>query len=155
MLLGNRSPPAMTPLEPCRVAPYINVSGMRTTSLPNLDATSTTTLPSITISSSKIVADLSKTSISHSAVQHFSNTVAAAAAFSAFDPAIISVAVHQYAAAITSGNGRPSGFFSLQQYPLYLAAFSAIHNKDSSIADLRMKAKKHSESLGLATDLIL
>ncbi|XP_046865516.1 short stature homeobox protein isoform X2 [Drosophila willistoni] len=133
MLLGNRSPPAMTPLEPCRVAPYINVSGMRTTSLPNLDATSTTTLP----------------------IQHFSNTVAAAAAFSAFDPAIISVAVHQYAAAITSGNGRPSGFFSLQQYPLYLAAFSAIHNKDSSIADLRMKAKKHSESLGLATDLIL
>ncbi|XP_068140056.1 short stature homeobox protein 2 [Drosophila tropicalis] len=156
ILLDNRSPPVGTPLEQCRVAPYINVSGMRTTSVSNLDPTSTiTTLPSITISSNKIVADLSKTTISHSAVKHFSNTVAAAAAFSAFDPAIISVAAHQYAAAIASGNGRPSGFFSFQQYPLNLAAFSAIHNKDSSIADLRMKAKKHSESLGLETDLIL
>ncbi|XP_022227531.1 uncharacterized protein LOC111077529 [Drosophila obscura] len=88
-------------------------------------------------------------SISHSGTKHFSNTVAAA--FSAFDPALISVAAHQYAAAMTNG----SGIFSVPQYSINLAAFAAAHSKRSSIEDLRMKAKKHSESLGFETDMVL
>lgn len=52
----------------------------------------------------------------------------------------------QYAAAM---NGGGSGLFSIPQYPLNLAALAAAHNKNSSIADLRLKAKKHAEALGL------
>lgn len=37
----------------------------------------------------------------------------------------------------------------MSQYPLNLAALAAAHNKNSSIADLRLKAKKHAEALGL------
>lgn len=59
----------------------------------------------------------------------------------------------QYAAAI-SNRSRPTGLFALPQYPLHLAAFAAAH-KNSSIADLRMKAKKHSESLGLEADIVI
>lgn len=51
----------------------------------------------------------------------------------------------QYAAAINSN----PGLFSMSQYPLNLAALAAAHNKNSSIADLRLKAKKHAEALGL------
>lgn len=51
----------------------------------------------------------------------------------------------QYAAAINS----TSSLFSMPQYPLNLAALAAVHNKNSSIADLRLKAKKHAEALGL------
>ena len=51
----------------------------------------------------------------------------------------------QYAAAMNGG----SGLFSIPQYPLNLAALAAAHNKNSSIADLRLKAKKHAEALGL------
>lgn len=53
----------------------------------------------------------------------------------------------QYAAAMTSNVG--AGLFSISQYPLNLAALAAAHNKNSSIADLRLKAKKHAEALGL------
>lgn len=36
------------------------------------------------------------------------------------------------------------------QYPaLNLAALAAAHNKNSSIADLRLKARKHAEALGI------
>lgn len=101
--------------------------------------------------------------------QHYSTTAAAAAAaFSAFDPALLSAAHQvckfytnerysiftdlffhfQYAAAI-SGTGVGAGLFSLSQYPLNLAALAVAHNKNSSIADLRLKAKKHAEALGL------
>lgn len=52
----------------------------------------------------------------------------------------------QYAAAVGSS------IFSLPQYPLNLAALAAAHNKNSSIADLRLKAKKHAEALGLTTE---
>lgn len=41
------------------------------------------------------------------------------------------------------------GLFTMPQYPLNLAALAAAHNKNSSIADLRLKAKKHTESLGI------
>lgn len=48
-----------------------------------------------------------------------------------------------------TGNSVTSAIFSLPQYPLSLAALAAAHNKNSSIADLRLKAKKHAEALGL------
>lgn len=34
MMLNNHSPPASTPLEPCRVVPYMNVPALRGLSLP-------------------------------------------------------------------------------------------------------------------------
>jgi hypothetical protein len=42
-----------------------------------------------------------------------------------------------------------TNIFSLPQYPLNLATALAAHNKNSSIADLRLKAKRHAEALGL------
>lgn len=41
------------------------------------------------------------------------------------------------------------GLFTIPQYPLNLAALAAAHNKNSSIADLRLKARKHAEALGI------
>ncbi|KAG4072812.1 hypothetical protein HA402_009635 [Bradysia odoriphaga] len=116
ILLSNHSPPVSTPLEPCRVAPYVNLPSMRGTTV--------------------------GTTSSSSSSQHFSS-----ASFSAFDPALISAA-HQYAAAISNSNCGV-GIFSIPQYPLNLAALAAAHNKNSSIADLRLKARKHAEALGI------
>lgn len=76
--MTSHSPPASTPLEPCRVAPYVNVPALRGLSLPSA-------LPS--------------------SYDRLTNPVAAAVAaaavypspgpvFSAFDPALISAA-HQ------------------------------------------------------------
>lgn len=66
ILLSSQSPPVSTPLEPCRVAPYVNLPSLRGTSV------ATPSTP-----------------------QHFpSSAAAAAAAFSAFDPALLSAA-HQ------------------------------------------------------------
>ncbi|GLV43007.1 uncharacterized protein CBL_13632 [Carabus blaptoides fortunei] len=134
MMLTTHSPPTSTPLEPCRVAPYVNVPTLR--GLP----ISAATIPS--------------------GYDRLTNPVAAAVAaatvypshgpvFSAFDPALISAA-HQYAAAVSSGP-RPgsSVLFCHPQYPLGFASLAAAH-KNSSIADLRMKARKHAEALGLA-----
>lgn len=45
-----------------------------------------------------------------------------------------------------------SNIFTMAQYPLNLAAIAAAQSKNSSIADLRMKAKRHAESLGLDAD---
>nr|XP_017025495.1 short stature homeobox protein 2 [Drosophila kikkawai] len=160
-LVGSRSPPIATPLEPCRVAPYVSLAALRSSSVPSQHPTIATNASSQGSSSattgkaSSVDASSHSTpAISRSAVKQFSSTVAAAAAFSAFDPAIISVAAHQYAAAITNGTV-PAGLFSVPQYSINLAAFAAAHSKSSSIADLRMKAKKHSESLGLQADMVL
>ncbi|XP_017003996.2 short stature homeobox protein 2 isoform X2 [Drosophila takahashii] len=159
-LVGSRSPPIATPLEPCRVAPYVSLAALRSSSVPSHPATATSSnpnpqAPSATGSGKVVNVDSPHTpAISRSAIKQFSSTVAAAAAFSAFDPAIISVAAHQYAAAITNGSV-PAGLFSVPQYSINLAAFAAAHSKSSSIADLRMKAKKHSESLGLQADIVL
>ncbi|XP_033172996.1 short stature homeobox protein 2 [Drosophila mauritiana] len=162
-LVGSRSPPIATPLEPCRVAPYVSLAALRSSSVPSHPAAVTSSNPqapggSGASSSGKVVTVDSphnhNPAISRSAIKQFSSTVAAAAAFSAFDPAIISVAAHQYAAAITNGTV-PAGLFSVPQYSINLAAFAAAHSKSSSIADLRMKAKKHSESLGLQADMVL
>ncbi|XP_030383986.1 short stature homeobox protein 2 [Scaptodrosophila lebanonensis] len=156
ILLSTQSPPVSAPLEPCRVAPYLNISTIRSKTSSALPTTRI-------VSSMQSAANASKGSTMVStpsglpasaaaAAQHFS--VAAAAAFSAFDPAIISAAAHQYASAISNG-AAPTGLFPLPQYPINLAAFAAAHSKSSSIADLRMKAKKHTESLGLQTDTVL
>ncbi|KAH8410673.1 hypothetical protein KR009_011750 [Drosophila setifemur] len=157
-LVGSRSPPIATPLEPCRVAPYVSLAALRNSSVPPLSATASSTNPQASNSTNtgKVVNVESSLSpaLTRSVVKQFSSTVAAAAAFSAFDPAIISVAAHQYAAAITNGTV-PAGLFSVPQYSINLAAFAAAHSKSSSIADLRMKAKKHSESLGLQADMVL
>lgn len=70
MLLSSASPPVATPLEPCRVAPYVSVPSLR---LPAAAAAASAydRLPSFPASAA-----------------------AAAAAFSAFDPALLSAA-HQ------------------------------------------------------------
>ncbi|XP_017042808.1 short stature homeobox protein 2 [Drosophila ficusphila] len=155
-LVGSRSPPIATPLEPCRVAPYVSLAALRSSSVPSHPATATSANPQAPPSGATPgkVVPVESPAISRSAIKQFSSTVAAAAAFSAFDPAIISVAAHQYAAAITNGTV-PAGLFSVPQYSINLAAFAAAHSKSSSIADLRMKAKKHSESLGLQADMVL
>ncbi|XP_055713001.1 retinal homeobox protein Rx3-like [Phlebotomus papatasi] len=127
ILLASQSPPVSTPLEPCRVAPYVN-------------------LPALRCSSGSSASQASNT-------VHFTTS----AAFSAFDPALMTAA-HQYAAAMTGAVviGSSSGLTSSTElfrlsssYPLSIAAIAAAHSKNSSIADLRLKAKKHAEALGI------
>ncbi|XP_055685261.1 retinal homeobox protein Rx3-like [Lutzomyia longipalpis] len=127
ILLASQSPPVSTPLEPCRVAPYVN-------------------LPALRCSSGAPASQASNT-------VHFTTS----AAFSAFDPALMTAA-HQYAAAMTgavvigssSGLSSSTELFRLSSsYPLSIAAIAAAHSKNSSIADLRLKAKKHAEALGI------
>ncbi|BES89917.1 Short stature homeobox [Nesidiocoris tenuis] len=111
----HQSPPVSTPLEPCRVAPYINLPR-----LPNIPFPPPSN------------------------------------AFTAFDPALLSAA-QQYAAAATaaalsSNSPHSSPLLFCPQYGL--AALAAFHHdrlltKNSSIADLRLKAKKHAEALEL------
>ncbi|XP_030762391.1 short stature homeobox protein 2-like isoform X1 [Sitophilus oryzae] len=122
IMMNNQSPPSSTPLEPCRVIPYMNVPALRglaitpgSVALPNYDR-------------------LSSASFSQQGT-----------AFSAINSAFISAA-HQYAAAVAVGN-TPS--ILCPQYPLELAALAVAH-KNSSIADLRLKARKHAEALGLS-----
>lgn len=47
--------------------------------------------------------------------------------------------------------GNPASILCHPQYPLGFAALAAAH-KNSSIADLRLKARKHAEALGLARE---
>ncbi|XP_046663086.1 short stature homeobox protein 2-like [Homalodisca vitripennis] len=104
------SPPVATPLEPCRVAPYVNVPRLPSLPFPP------------------------------------------PATFSAFDPALLTAA-HQYAAAAAAlaGPGTSPLLLCHPQYSLALAALhhDRLHSKNSSIADLRLKAKKHAEALEL------
>ncbi|XP_070494603.1 retinal homeobox protein Rx-A-like [Chironomus tepperi] len=114
--------PISSALESCRVAPYVNV--------PSSLRSQQTTTSVITTSASATPS-----------------TFPSAAPFSAFDPALLTAA-HQYAAAISSATLDRS-LFSLPQYPLNLATALAAHNKNSSIADLRLKARNYVEKLGL------
>ncbi|XP_035909132.1 uncharacterized protein LOC118510875 [Anopheles stephensi] len=140
IILSSHSPPVTTPLEPCRVAPYVNVPSLRAgNGVPPGGGTGGTGMPPST------------TAASAAAVNH----PFPVAAFSAFDSAFISAAAQQYAAALTSGSV-PASLFSLSQYrPGGLAAAAAIatlpgftvaHDKNSSIVDLRLKAEKHKEN---------
>ncbi|XP_065332962.1 short stature homeobox protein 2-like [Cloeon dipterum] len=164
-IMLSQSPPVSTPIEPCRVAPYVSVPSLR-------------------------IGQAAYDRLPFAAV-----AAAAAAAFPAFDNAILSAAHQYAAAAaalqhqgqivpVSSGPGAPSAvppggvspskspplsgaqatssapplLFCPPQYPLglqaALAAAAAQHerlllSKNSSIADLRLKAKKHAEALGL------
>ncbi|XP_022915282.2 short stature homeobox protein 2-like [Onthophagus taurus] len=126
MMLNNHSPPSSTPLEPCRVVPYMNVPALRGLSLPP-GAVALSTYDRLTLGSFP---------------QH-------STAFSAFDSAFISAA-HQYAAAVSVGNNSAASILCHPQYPIGFAALAAAH-KNSSIADLRLKARKHAEALGLSS----
>jgi len=63
--------------------------------------------------------------------------------------------VLQYAAAaaaaalagVSVGVGATSPSHLYPSYPLGLAALAAAHTKSSSIADLRLKAKRHAEAI--------
>lgn len=60
----------------------------------------------------------------------------------------------QYAAAAVAVGGNTAAAAAASilyhpQYPLEIAALAVAH-KNSSIADLRLKAKKHAEALGLS-----
>ncbi|KAB0800155.1 hypothetical protein PPYR_08035 [Photinus pyralis] len=124
IMLSNHSPPSSTPLEPCRVIPYVNVPALRglpiqpgSMPLSGYDRLAPTSFPQ-------------------------------PAPFSAFDSAFLSAA-HQYAAAVAVGGAPSASILCHPQYPLGLAALAAAH-KNSSIADLRLKARKHAEALSLA-----
>ncbi|XP_058453049.1 paired box protein Pax-7-like isoform X2 [Malaya genurostris] len=141
IILSSHSPPVTTPLEPCRIAPYVNVPSLRGSSV-NVGVASAVAPP---------------TGV-NAATAHPGFP---AAAFSAFDTAFISAAAHQYAAALSSGTV-PTGLFSLSQYrpttsglaaaavaaaaSASLPGFTVAHDKNSSIVDLRLKAEKHKEN---------
>ncbi|XP_058818137.1 segmentation protein fushi tarazu-like [Topomyia yanbarensis] len=141
IILSSHSPPVTTPLEPCRIAPYVNVPSLRGSAV-NVGVAAGVTPP---------------TGVSAAT----SHPGFPAAAFSAFDTAFISAAAHQYAAALSSGTV-PTGLFSLSQYrpttsglaaaavaaaaSVSLPGFTVAHDKNSSIVDLRLKAEKHKEN---------
>uniref|UniRef100_A0A1A9WJ37 Homeobox protein unc-4 n=1 Tax=Glossina brevipalpis TaxID=37001 RepID=A0A1A9WJ37_9MUSC len=149
ILLNRQSPPESTPLESCRVAPYVNLATVRSANGASQDNninSSTTTAATTTTTGETVGKNANSVFNAHP----YLGVVSGNGTISAFDPAIISAAAHQYAAAI--GNTNTTHMFSISQYPLNLAAIAVAHSKSSSIADLRMKAKKHSESLGLEAD---
>ncbi|XP_018573119.1 short stature homeobox protein 2-like, partial [Anoplophora glabripennis] len=132
VMLNSHSPPSSTPLEPCRVVPYMNVP-------PALRGLS-----------------LAPGSVALSNYDRLSTTPFSqqGTAFSAINSAFISAA-HQYAAAAVAVGGSSAAAAAASilchpQYPLEFAALAVAH-KNSSIADLRLKAKKHTEALGLAS----
>ncbi|XP_047474182.1 retinal homeobox protein Rx-like [Penaeus chinensis] len=110
------------PLEACRVAPYVSPLRLHPPAYDRLP-----TLPALSL-----------------------------------DPALLSAA-HQYAAAAVSTGGSSGGtgnpltsppllYYPHPTYPLALSALAAaerISSKNSSIAELRLKARKHAEALGL------
>ncbi|CAH0561896.1 unnamed protein product [Brassicogethes aeneus] len=125
IMMNNHSPPASTPLEPCRVVPYMNVPALRGLTL---------TPSSVALSNYERISSASFTQ--------------QGTAFSAINSAFISAA-HQYAAAVAVSGNPAASILCHPQYPLEFAALSVAH-KNSSIADLRLKAKKHAEALGLS-----
>lgn len=67
--------------------------------------------------------------------------------------------VWQYAAAAAAFSSSSSPLVLCPQYPLGLAALAAVHqdrlySKNSSIADLRFKAKKHAEAIQMSSEKI-
>ncbi|KAF4521803.1 hypothetical protein B566_EDAN011388 [Ephemera danica] len=148
-LLLSQSPPVATPLEPCRVAPYVSVPSLR------LSPAAYERLPFFPGFEPALL------SAAHQPVSVLTLLQYAAAA----------AALQQQQQNTTSGSpprpgsgsspAPPPLLFCPPQYPLGLqaalaaaAAAAAQHErlllcKNSSIADLRLKAKKHAEALGL------
>ncbi|XP_037959145.1 short stature homeobox protein 2-like [Teleopsis dalmanni] len=144
LVIKSQNCPISTHVETSRVTPYVNFSTLRTSST-TFAIVQSNSLSTLRDSENDLNASLSTQHIS-------SSSITAAASISAFDSALISVA-QQYATALR--NNGSSGLFSLSQHPINLAAIASAQSKSSSIADLRMKAKKHSESLGLPTENII
>ncbi|XP_045482118.1 short stature homeobox protein 2-like [Harmonia axyridis] len=114
-------------LEQCRIVPFMNVSAaLRGLALP-VDSVSLTNCESV---STKLFS--------------YADTTA----FTSFDSSFLSAA-HHYATAVAM-NETSTRIFCHPRYSLGFAAISEAH-KNSSIADLRLKAKKHAEAIRLAT----
>ncbi|KAK9890444.1 hypothetical protein WA026_010530 [Henosepilachna vigintioctopunctata] len=126
MMLSSQCESTSSSLEQCRVVPFMNVSAaLRGLALP-VDSVSLTNCETV---SSKLFS--------------YTDT-----AFTSLDSAFLSAA-HHYATAVAM-NETSTRIFCHPRYSLGLAAISEAH-KNSSIADLRLKAKKHAEALRLAT----
>ncbi|KAL3289781.1 hypothetical protein HHI36_023176 [Cryptolaemus montrouzieri] len=127
MILNNQCESTSSSLEQCRVVPFMNVSAaLRGLALP---------VDSVSLSNCETVSS-----------KFFSYTDTA---FTSFDSAFLSAA-HHYATAVAM-NETSTRIFCHPRYSLGFAAISEAH-KNSSIADLRLKAKKHAEALRLATN---
>ncbi|XP_044765353.1 short stature homeobox protein 2-like [Coccinella septempunctata] len=127
MIMNQCESSTSSSLEQCRIVPFMNVSAaLRGLALP-VDSVSLTNCDSV---SSKL----------------FSYTDATA--FTSFDSSFLSAA-HHYATAVAM-NETSTRIFCHPRYSLGFAAISEAH-KNSSIADLRLKAKKHAEAIRLAT----
>ncbi|KAM7351065.1 short stature homeobox protein 2 [Cochliomyia hominivorax] len=138
IMLSQQNPPVSTPLEPCRIAPYVNLATVRTIGntgdqicLNNIHHGK----KNIKNKNDKITSCLS-----------FLRQIPENQAISAFDSTFIS-ATAQYA--ILGQETTEANIFTVKRYPLQLTTITAVQSKHSSIADLRMKAKRHAESLGL------
>jgi len=140
-MLSSRSSPVSTPLEACRVAPYVSLPSSLRVTAAAVQALNTPTV----VSSNHHHASPSS---------HFTSRTG----FPGFDPALLTVAAHQYAAAMSSAAvsvrsvpttvpvSSTNPLFH-HHHPLNLAALAVAHSKNSSIADLRLKAKKHAEAI--------
>jgi short stature homeobox protein len=167
--MSSHSPPiTSTPLEACRIAPYVNIPSLRTngSSLANSSSNSQSHYPSspagyfdpaILTAAHQVIKSVSQRFKDVIFLIECLNLILIGLFIFVF---LISHArnlcvffllhfFEQYAAAISGGNVG-NGLFTIPQYPLGLAALAVAHNKNSSIADLRLKAKKHAEALGLA-----
>lgn len=90
-MMSSHSPPVSTPLEACRVAPYVNMPAMRSSTGPTSSGSA--------MNSSGSAAAAAAMHHHHQATfggngSAAAAAAAAAAAFSAFDPALLSAA-HQ------------------------------------------------------------
>lgn len=121
LLLGGSG----TPLEPCRVAPYVSVPRLGSASRVSVPVSSVATVPSPHQLSS------------------LTPHPQPPAAFAPFDSALLSAAAHQYASAAAAA--------AAALCPPYagLAALAA-RCRSSSIADLRLKARRHAAALAAA-----
>ncbi|XP_037821029.1 pituitary homeobox 1 [Lucilia sericata] len=141
IMLNRQSPPISTPLEPCRIAPYVNLATIRSVGNTGGHCTG---FKNTHISTGENAENTTEEVSSSFLLRQVSGK----STISAFDPAILTATAHKYAAVMGNVN-TPTNIFTITQYPLNLAAIAAAQSKNSSIADLRMKAKRHAESLGL------
>ncbi|XP_046812629.1 short stature homeobox protein 2-like [Lucilia cuprina] len=140
-MLNRQSPTISTPLEPCRIAPYVNLATIRSVGNTGGHCAGFKN----TIISTGENAENTNEEVSSSFLLR---QVSGKTTISAFDPAILTATAHKYATVMGNVN-TPTNIFTITQYPINLAAIAAAQSKNSSIADLRMKAKRHAESLGL------
>lgn len=153
MIVSSHTPAAVsTTLEPCRVAPYVNVPSIRLTSSYN-QMQSFSGFSAFDPALFSAAQQVNQKAPIWSKIKFylfifipkFSNL-----SFSCY---------YQYAAAAAAFSSSSSPLVFCPQYPLGLAALAAVHqdrlySKNSSIADLRFKAKKHAEALQMSAEKI-